>query len=137
MVERPNKTIDLINSKIKEYENFLDDLLANPQPDKETITKYRHYIQCLVKFQHELVQADISSRHTIWEVLTQNHLKHDTEFIFIDGTNYFVSMDDECALQDNCVLLLDHDKFESEKVMFIRKVINCDNVLMVRTVEEK
>lgn len=130
--------INMINNKKEDYETLLSELTESDTPDIELAGKYRYYIMCLTELTRQLSNTwSISKEESIWNLLKQNHLKHDTEFIFKDNSSFVVSKDDECVLEEDCIRLLDRDMWRDEKVMFTLRVINCDNVLMVRTVEEK
>jgi len=126
---KEDSVVNIIHSKIEDYEKILQDIMDSEESDKSLSVKYRHYIQCLTEVQKELFHVE----NIIFETLRQNYEKYDTEFIFVDGSSYTVEKDEICSFQDNYVLIVDKEKYEADKVFITTKCINLDNVKLVET----
>lgn len=126
---KEDSVVNIIHSKIEDYEKILQDIMDSEETDKKLSVKYRHYIQCLTEVRRELFFTE----HTIFETLRQNYEKYDTEFVFLDDSSYIVNKDDVCSFKDNYVLIVDKEKYESDKVFITSKCINLDNVKIVKT----
>lgn len=126
---KEDSVVNIINSKIEDYEKILQDIMDSEETDKSLSVKYRHYIQCLTEVRRELFFTE----HTIFETLRQNYEKYDTEFIFVDGSSYTLEKDEISSFQDNYVLIVDKEKYEADKVFITTKCINLDNVKLVET----
>ena len=128
-IVKEDSVVNIIHSKIEDYEKILQDIMDSEETDKKLSVKYRHYIQCLTELQKELFHIE----NIIFETLRQNYEKYDTEFIFVDGSSYTVEKDEICSFQDNYVLIVDKEKYEADKVFITTKCINLDNVKLVKT----
>ena len=128
-IVKEDSVVNIIHSKIEDYEKILQDIMDSEESDKSLSVKYRHYIQCLTELRKELFHVE----NIIFETLRQNYEKYDTEFIFVDGSSYTVEKDEICSFQDNYVLIVDKGKYESDKVFITTKCINLDNVKFVET----
>ena len=128
-IVKEDSVVNIIHSKIEDYEKILQDIMDSEETDKKLSVKYRHYIQCLTELHKELFHVD----NIIFETLRQNYEKYDTEFIFVDGSSYTVEKDEICSFQDNYVLIVDKEKYEADKVFITTKCINLDNVKLVKT----
>ena len=126
---KEDSVVNIIHSKIEDYEKILQDIMDSEESDKSLSVKYRHYIQCLTEVQKELFHVE----NIIFETLRQNYEKYDTEFIFVDGSSYTVEKDEICSFQDNYVLIVDKEKYEADKVFITTKCINLDNVKLIET----
>ena len=80
---RNETLIKSIDAKLRAYEDMYSDLLESDEYSEETRKqlelKYRHYMECL----HELNRDFFFINSPVFDTLTQNYDKHDTEFIFI------------------------------------------------------
>lgn len=126
---KEDSVVNIIHSKIEDYEKILQDIMDSEETDKKLSVKYRHYIQCLTEVQKELFPVE----NIIFETLRQNYEKYNTEFIFVDGSSYTLEKDEICSFQDNYVLIVDKEKYEADKVFITTKCINLDNVKLVKT----
>ena len=121
--------MDIIQTKIEDYEKMLDDLMSTSDYSKEMELKYVHYLQCLTDLQRGLFLRD----HNVFDILRMNYQKHDTRFIFIDGTDYTVKKDDICSLKDNYVMV--HEESEDKTIVPpVLVAVNLGNVKRVETV---
>ena len=123
----------IIQNKIEDYEKRLAEIMAPEKPDLKLAGKYRYYIMCLSELNRDLFNIIRFDEHVIFETLRLNYGKHDTKFIFLDGSSYTVKKDDECTFKDNHVLILDKDKYREDKCLVTEKAINLDNVKLVET----
>ena len=123
----------IIQNKIEDYEKRLAEIMAPEKPDLKLAEKYRYYIMCLSELNRDLFNIIRFDDHVIFETLRSNYGKHDTKFIFLDGSSYTVKKDDECTFKCNYVLILDKDKCREDKCLVTEKAINLDNVKLVET----
>lgn len=124
--------IDIIETKFKDYEKILQDIMNSEEPDKELATKYQHYLFCLTELRRGLFLRE----NAVFETLRINYEKHDTRFIFMDDSSYTVKKDDICSFKDNYVLIYDNEEFEKDKTVYppVMRAVNCDNVKLIETV---
>ncbi|MBQ2832366.1 hypothetical protein [Methanobrevibacter sp.] len=124
--------MQLIETKIHDYEKTLHDIMNTAEPDRKLVMRYRNYLQCLMELENGLFLRN----HTIFDTLIMNHKKHDTQFIFMNNSTYTVKKDDVCSFKDNWILIYDKDEFEKDKTCNppVAKGINLDNVKLVETV---
>jgi len=128
---RDDSIVSIIRNKIDSYDKMLSDIMESENADKSLAAKYRYYVMCLTELYKEIFFKD----HTIFELLRDNYEKHDTEFIFMDGSSYTVKKDDICSFKDNYVLINNKEDFERNPTEVIRvdKALNLDNVKIVQT----
>lgn len=126
-----NTILKVIDSKINDYDKMLSEVIESENPDEKLAGKYRHYVMCLTELRREFFFKE----HAIFELLRENYEKHDTEFVFMDGSSYTVKKDDICSMNDNYVLINNKDDFMENPTELIRtdKALNLDNVKIVRT----
>lgn len=131
-IVKEDSVVNIIHSKIEDYEKILQDIMDSEESDKSLSVKYRHYIQCLTELQKELFHVE----NIIFETLRQNYEKYDTEFVFMNDSSYTVKKDDICSMNDNYVLILNKEEYlESNpgSPYVTDKALNLDNVKIVRT----
>lgn len=97
-----NSILKVIDSKINDYDKMLSEVMESENPDEKLAGKYRYYVMCLTELRREFFFKE----HAIFELLRENHEKHDTEFVFMDDSSYTVKKDDICSMNDNYVLIL-------------------------------
>ncbi|MBQ6098997.1 MAG: hypothetical protein IJL02_03950 [Methanobrevibacter sp.] len=127
-----NTILKVIDSKINDYDKMLSEVMESETPDEKLASKYRYYVMCLTELRREFFFKE----HAIFELLRENHEKHDTEFVFMDDSSYTVKKDDICSMNDNYVLILnkkDYLKNSPESPYVTDKALNLDNVKIVRT----
>ena len=122
--------MDIIQTKIDDYEKMLDDLMSTADHSKEMELKYIHYRQCLKDLQRGLFLRD----HAIFDTLRMNYEKHDTRFIFIDGTDYTVKKDDMCSFKDNWLFIYENNELEEGAFPPVAMMVNLENVKWCETI---
>ena len=127
-----NSILKVIDSKINDYDKMLSEVMESETPDNELASKYCYYVMCLSELRREFFFKE----HAIFELLRENHEKHDTEFVFMDDSSYTVKKDDICSMNDNYVLILNKEEYlESNpgSPYVTDKALNLDNVKIVQT----
>ena len=132
---RNETVIKSIDAKLRAYENIYSDLLESDEYSEETRKqlelKYRHYMECL----HELNRDFFFINSPVFDTLTQNYDKHDTEFIFLDDSTYTVHKEDIVSVKDDYLLI--HNKEEAEAnptvIPNTMEAINLGNVKLIKT----
>lgn len=129
VVVKDESVVNIIRSKINDYDKMLSDIMNSEKPDHKLAGKYRYYIMCLDELNKELFGRE----HAIFETLKQNYKKWDTKFIFLDDSSYTLDKEEICVFQDNFVLIMDDNEFKENKSLVTKKAINLDNVKVVET----
>lgn len=126
--------ISIIDSEKIELINKKNEAIKNE--DDETVNMLFYQIQLLDRLQHKLYHIfEFTTDDGFMEILRQNHGKHNTELVALNGNKYIVNKDDPVGIHEN-LLFWPENIEDPTTISPIDKAINLDNIIEINTIKE-
>lgn len=124
----------LLDHEIKEY----SEMSKNEKFNEEDREGYKQTACVLEGFQRKVTRNwIIHSENAVMSILQENYEKYDTEFISVNNEIvYTVNKDNPfISVEDNYLLI--HEETEDKTIVPpVKKAINLDNIIKIRTLKE-